>query len=115
MGMLATQNWFSYHRKGAQEDHIRRLTQNVSNAPIELRAFLARTTIKLNDLLTLQAGDLITTERESTEDVIVQVEGKNKFLAHFGQYRGKRAIRLTKILQQPVEVPSEKSAAGEGR
>ncbi len=34
MGMLATQNWFSYQRKGGQEDHIRRLTQNVSNAPV---------------------------------------------------------------------------------
>jgi flagellar motor switch protein FliM len=115
MGMLATQNWFSYQRKGAQEDHIRRLTQNVSNAPIQLRAFLARTTIKLNDLLTLQAGDLITTERESTEDVLIQVEGKNKFQAQFGQYRGKRAIKLTKILQQPLDASAEKSAAGEGK
>jgi flagellar motor switch protein FliM len=115
MGMLATQNWFSYQRKGAQEDHIRRLTQNVSNAPIQLRAFLARTTIKLNDLLTLQAGDLITTERESTEDVLIQVEGKNKFQAQFGQYRGKRAIKLTKIIQQPIDASAEKSAAGEGK
>jgi len=115
MGMLASQNWFSYHRKGAEEDHIRRLTQNVSSAPIELRAFLARTTIKLNDLLTLQPGDVITTERESTEDVMVQVEGKNKFQAQFGQYRGKRAIKLTKILQQPLDASGEKSAAGEGK
>jgi flagellar motor switch protein FliM len=107
MGKLATQNWFSYQRKGSQDDHLRRLTQNVSNAPVELRAFLAQTSIKLNDLLTLQVGDLITTEKEHTKDVLVQVEGKRKFLAQIGQYRGKRALRLTKVLQQ-----SESGAEG---
>src|SRR5213083_785320 len=29
MGVLAAQNWFSYQRKGGQEDHARRLTRNV--------------------------------------------------------------------------------------
>ena len=115
MGMLATQNWFSYQRKGSHEDHLRRLMQNVSNAPVELRVFLAQTTIRLSDLLRLQVGDLITTEREVTEDVLIQVEGKKKFLAQAGQFRGKRAIKLTKIIQQPVETAAEtasKAVAG---
>ena len=64
MGMLAAQNWFSYQRKGGQEDHVRKLTRNVSNAPVEMRAFLAQTTITLNDLMTLQVGDVITTEKQ---------------------------------------------------
>jgi flagellar motor switch protein FliM len=122
MGKLATQNWFSYQRKGSQDDHLRRLTQNVSNAPVEVRAFLAQTSIRLNDLLTLQVGDLITTDKEYTKDVLIQVEGKRKFLAQIGQFRGKRAIRLTKILQQgengtdtPVEAAAPKSETGTGQ
>jgi flagellar motor switch protein FliM len=107
MGMLATQNWFSYQRKGPHEDHLRRLTQNVGNAPVELRAFLAQTSIKLNDLLTLKVGDLITTEKLCTQDVLIQVEGKKKFAAQVGQYRDKRAIRLTKILLQEVDAPAD--------
>jgi flagellar motor switch protein FliM len=110
MGMLATQNWFSYQRKGAHDDHLRRLTQNVANAPVELRVFLAQTTIRLNDLLRLQAGDLITTEKRSTDDVTIQVEGKQKFQAQVGQFRGKRAIKLTKIVQQPAETPAESAS-----
>jgi flagellar motor switch protein FliM len=106
--MLATQNWFSYQKKGASDDHVRRLTKNVGNAPLEVRAFLAQTTIRLNDLLSLQVGDLITTDKESTEDVLIQVEGKKKFLAQVGQFRGKRAIKLTRILRQ-AEVPTEKT------
>jgi len=111
MGMLATQNWFSYQRKGSGDDHIRRLTRNVSNAPLDVRAFLAETTIRLNDLMALQPGDLITTDKEFTEDVLIQVEGKKKFLAQVGQFRGKRAIKLTRILRQ-AELPTEKAAKG---
>jgi flagellar motor switch protein FliM len=115
MGMLATQNWFSYQRKGGQDDHLRRLTKNVSNAPVQMRAFLAQTTIRLNDLMSLQLGDLITTDKDCNQDVLIQVEGKNKFMAQIGQFRGNRAIKITKVLQQqnepsekPVEKPGEK-------
>ena len=38
MGVLAAQNWFSYQRKGGQDDHLRKLTRNVNNAPVEMRA-----------------------------------------------------------------------------
>ena len=38
MGMLAAQNWFSYQRKGALDDHLRKLTKNISNAAVELRS-----------------------------------------------------------------------------
>jgi flagellar motor switch protein FliM len=113
MGMLAAQNWFSYQRKGGQEDYLRKLTKNVSNAPVQMRAFLAQTTIKLNDLISLQPGDLITTEKECGRDMLIQVEGKNKFLAQIGQFKGNRAIRITKVIQQAAETPTEKT--GEGR
>jgi flagellar motor switch protein FliM len=100
MSMLATQNWFSYQRKGSQDDHLRRLTRNVSTAPVEMRVFLAQTSIRLNDLMNLQVGDLITTDKKSHEDAAIQVEGKMKFAAQAGQYRGKRAIRLTRIIRE---------------
>jgi flagellar motor switch protein FliM len=114
MGMLATQNWFSYQKKGLNDDSLHRLEKNISNAPLELRAFLAQTTITMNELLTLQVGDLITTGKECTEEVLVQIEGKKKFLAEVGQLRGKRSLKLTRIVKpaEVVEAPPEKSATG---
>jgi flagellar motor switch protein FliM len=111
MGMLAAQNWFSYQRKGSQDDHLRKLTKNISNAPVQMRAFLAQTTIKLNDLLSMQPGDLITTDKECSRDVLIQIEGKNKLLAQIGQYRGNRAVRITKVLEQTLEFATDKPRA----
>src|SRR6266576_6532356 len=105
MGVLAAQNWFSYQRKGGQEDHVRKLTRNVNNAPVEVRALLAQTRITLNDLMSLQVGDIITTEKPTARDVLIQVEGRSKFLGQIGQFRGGRAVRITRLCQQdPVEV-----------
>src|SRR3984957_7063263 len=92
MGLLAAQNWFSYQRKGNQEDHLLKLTKNVQNAPVEVRVFLAQTTMTMNELLSLQVGDLITTEKGCERDVLIQVEGKNKFLGQVGQYKGSKAV-----------------------
>ena len=107
MGVLAAQNWFSYQRKGGQEDHVRKLTKNVNNAPVEARAFLAQTTITLNDLMSLAAGDVITTDKRCGTDVLLQVEGKAKFLGQVGQFRGKKSVKITRVLQQPAEPPDK--------
>ena len=101
--MLAAQNWFSYQRKGGQEDHVRKLTKNVHNAPVQMRAFLAQTAIRLSELLSLQVGDVITTDKPMDRDALIQVEGRNKFVGQLGQFRGNRAIRITRLCADQLE------------
>jgi len=111
MTLLAAQNWFSYQRKGGQDDHLRKLTKNVHNAPVEARAFLAQTTISLNDLMSLQPGDVITTDKACEREVLIQVEGKNKFLGQLGQLRGNKAIRITRKCEQLATTPAAPTEA----
>jgi flagellar motor switch protein FliM len=106
MGILAAQNWFSYQRKAGQPDHLRKLTSSLQTAPVEMRAFLAQTTISVNDLLSLQPGDILTTDKDQSADVLIQVEGKNKFLGQLGQLKGNRAIRITRLCQQSADAPA---------
>jgi flagellar motor switch protein FliM len=68
-----------------------------------VRAFLAQTTIKLQDLLSLQAGDVITTDKGVERDVLIQVEGRNKFVGQVGQLRGNKSVRITRVCQEPAE------------
>ena len=111
MGMLAAQNWFSYQRKGGQDDHLRKLSRNVTGAKVELRAFLAQTSITVSDLMSLQVGDVITTEKETDKDVLIQVEGRHKFLGQIGQFRGSRAVRIMRVCQDAVEPTGPRDAA----
>jgi flagellar motor switch protein FliM len=117
MGTLAAQNWFSYQRKGAQEDHVRRLTKNVNYAPVEMRSFLGQTTMRLNDLLAMQVGDVITMEKKCSRDVLIQVEGKNKFLGQVGQFHGNRSVRITRVLEEVADTAKTSStpAAAPGK
>jgi flagellar motor switch/type III secretory pathway protein FliN len=101
MGVLAAQNWFSYQRKGGQDDHLKKLTRNVSNAKVEMRAFLAQTTITMSELLALQVGDVITTDKNIERDVLIQIEGKNKFFGKVGQFRGARAVSVSRVCAAP--------------
>lgn len=111
MGVLAAQNWFSYQKKGGHDDHLRKLKSSVSNAPLEVRAYLASTTMRVSELLSLQVGDIITTEKDCGRDVVLQIEGKNKFLGQIGQLRGGKAIRITRACQVP-EQKADKSGDG---
>lgn len=115
MGLLNQQNWFSYQRKGSQDEHVRKLSRNVSNAPVELRAFLAATSMTLNELMALQVGDVITTEKPVGKEVLIQVEGRNKFLGQIGQFRGNKAIQITRLCQDASDsLKAEQQAKSPG-
>lgn len=111
MTQLSAQSWFTYQRRAGQDDSIKKVTKSVSNAPVEMRAILARTRISLNDLLTLQPGDLITTDKPVASEIVIQVEGRSKFHAQLGQMRGKRAAQITRIAkEQPLDPAIEPRA-----
>jgi flagellar motor switch protein FliM len=97
LSKLAAQNWFSYQKKDASGGLLKSLTTNVSSAPVEMRALLGSTTMTMRDLVSLGVGDVITTEKAQSRDVTIQVEGRNKFTAAIGQFRGKRAVRITRV------------------
>lgn len=111
LGLLAARNRPDPQRGNGEED-VRKLTANVHHARVEMRVFLARTTICLNDLRSMQAGDIITTNKPRDGDVMIQVEGRNKFLGQIGQLRGNRVVRITRLCRQN-ENPPENSGEPE--
>jgi len=44
-------------------------------------------------------GDLVTTEKAASRPVVLSVEGSPKFLAHIGQFNGKRAVRIIRSVR----------------
>ena len=74
-----------------------KLKRALACASVELRAVLARTTITMEEMVGLRPGDLLTTEKPVESTVTIQVEGRPKFLGRLGQFRGNRAVRITRI------------------
>jgi flagellar motor switch protein FliM len=92
---LTSQSWF-YKPKPATEIQQKRLLRNLVKSPVSLTAYLGQTTIRLSEMRDLRAGDLIPLEKRVGDDLILQVSGRNKFAGVPGQFRGQRALRLTR-------------------
>ncbi|NLX04605.1 MAG: flagellar motor switch protein FliM [Phycisphaerae bacterium] len=94
---LASQNWLSYRRKDNMTNVRETVAGSLKHASVNLRAFLARTRISMRELMELEVGDVIQTEKPANSEVIIQIEGKNKFAGRLGQFRDNRAIRVTRL------------------
>lgn len=99
MGSLDAQSWFQAGRsKGNQQWEVI-LEQRLADAPLDVAAVLAETTITMADLRSLEVGDIITTPKPAADPVVVSVEGLPKFLANIGQFKGQRAVKVLRSLK----------------
>ena len=55
---------------------------------------LAQTKIGTGELMSLRVGDVITTQKDVKQPVIVSVEGVPKFRAKIGAFKGQKAIMI---------------------
>lgn len=100
MGKLATQSWLAYQRKAASDEQRQQISRHLRSAEVGVRVFLAQTLITVNELLSLQPGDIITTRKPASSDLILQVEDRNKFAGRLYQYKGARTLRITRLASQ---------------
>lgn len=96
LSKLTTQSWFGYARKGASSQQKQRIVRNLTKSKVRLTAYLGRAQVSLSELRGLRPGDIIPLEKPVQKDLIVQIEGRNKFGGMAGQLRGRRAIRITR-------------------
>lgn len=99
LGKLTTQSWFGYARKGATQQQRQRIVRNLGKSKVGLTAYLGRAQVKVSELRGLRPGDIIQLEKPVSKDLLVQIEGRNKFGASAGQFRGRRAIRITRLAE----------------
>ncbi|MEM1011582.1 MAG: flagellar motor switch protein FliM [Planctomycetota bacterium] len=115
MSRVSQQSWFSYeNRRGPGDAGEKKLASGLESAAVELKATLAKTTITLSELINLRPGDILTTEKPESTDVVIDIAGRNKFTGRIGQFRGNKAIRLTRVVRD-TRSPSEPLPAPEAK
>ena len=91
---LTSNSWVSYSKKPPTAESILALSNRVADAPVELVVELATSTIATADMINLKVGDIIATEKDVNEPLLVKVEGRPKYVASPGQYKGRKAIEI---------------------
>jgi len=97
---LTSNSWVSYSKKLPTPETIQLLSDRIAEAPVEVTVELAETHITTAELINLQVGDIITTEKDIHEPLTVSVEGRPKFYARPGQYKGHKAIEVRDLLEE---------------
>ncbi len=94
MEELASQSWFNTSRLVKSDDMHRRIATTLNLAPVGVTGLLAETSITMRDLMGLAVGDMIVTERPASGPVVVSIGDQKRYLAHIGQFKGQRALRV---------------------
>ncbi len=95
---LSNQTWAAYKRNTSDDQLRHRLEGHLEAAKIEVTTVLADTSMKVSDLINLQVGDVILTEKPAASPLSLSIEGKRKYIGQLGQYRGNRAFKVTRTL-----------------
>lgn len=112
---LSSNSWVSYSKRPATAESMQKIGNQIASAPVEVVATLASTRITTADVLGLRVGDIIASEKDVKEPLVVSVEGKPKFYASPGKYKGRKAIQIrTGFETQSVRVEFPGSAANGG-
>jgi flagellar motor switch protein FliM len=104
IGKLAAQSWLMYRRQGTVDNQRDQVSRSLDLATVDVKALMAMTNITMGELLGLQVGDILRTQTLASSELILQIEGKNKFAGRPGQYRGHRALKVTRPAD-PEETP----------
>lgn len=99
MDDLAAQSWFAVSDQTRNLDLHDRMSKSISRASVEVSGVLAETTMTMQELINLQPGDLILTEKPAIWPVVLRVEGEKKFWASMGKIKGKRALQVMEPVQ----------------
>ncbi|WP_291316447.1 flagellar motor switch protein FliM [Desulfuromonas sp.] len=82
------------------ESWTNRIGSELFEVEAQVSVQLDEIVLKVRDILNFQEGDIIALDRGPDDPVQVQVEGKPKFQAMAGIYKGKKAVRIGRKLAQ---------------
>jgi len=92
---LTANSWVRYGKRTATPENVQRISSQLKDAVVEVVVDLAETTISTSDLIGLRVGDIIATEKDVNQPMIVSIEGRPKFYAMPGAYKGRKAFQVT--------------------
>lgn len=92
---LTSNSWVAYGKKPPTAQSIQQISHRLSGSQVEVVVDLAETHIATSDLIGLQIGDVITTEKDVHQPLVLSIEGRPKFHVEPGVLKGRKAVEVT--------------------
>lgn len=103
MGAFTTiQSWFASERRELKPEEKAALVEALKGAELPVSVEVANTKMTLEEVSSLQPGDIITTDRKADSPFLMKIGGRPKFLGEAGR-RGNRKSFLIQRLSGPEE------------
>ncbi len=83
-----------------RRENFQMLHKQISTTFLPVVAELAKTSIKVGELLSLESGDIIKLDKRINEEVEILINEKRKLAGRPGSVEGKKAIRITRALKE---------------
>jgi len=97
MSEFSGHNWSVYTRSGEDDMSKKNLVTRIEGTVIDLTAYMAEATISVDELMQLKPGDVLKTNKSSSSDLLITVNGRPKFRGKPGIYKGHKALSLTRF------------------
>lgn len=98
---LTNNSWIGYASSRSTPASQGQITNLIGESMTEVVVTLARSTLRATDLINLQVGDIVSTEKDIREPLEVEIQGVVKFSAKAGALKGRKAIELIGISESP--------------
>jgi len=95
---LSNQTWSAYNKQRRDKKLRSRVASQLDSAPLDISCILANTTIKLSELMDLQTGDIVLTEKPASSPLVLSIAGKRKYIGHIGSHKGNRAFKVLRSI-----------------
>jgi flagellar motor switch protein FliM len=92
---LSAKSWFSGFKKKLDPENREILRQRISEATMDIKAYLGINKLRVREILDLQQGDVIPLDADTDGVVSVHVGGKPRFKGQPGAMRKHRAVQIT--------------------
>lgn len=83
-----------------RRENFRMIHKQISTTYLPVVAELAKTSIKVGELLALEPGDIIKLDKRINEEIEILINGKRKLAGRPGSVEGKKAVRITRALKE---------------
>ncbi|NLW31777.1 MAG: flagellar motor switch protein FliM [Fibrobacter sp.] len=98
---LSGENWMSSQSSATSETR-ETLESELQDIELTLSTVIGKTELTIRDLLQLQKGDVLCLDKLYDSDLLVQIDGKTKMAGRSGLVGRKKAVKITKILEEEV-------------